>query len=244
VNLLCVDIGNTNIVIGNYNGNQLIDVKRIETDHPNIEKELDLKTPNYVAISSVVPSVQKQLVKGLVTKNLFLVSHLNSNIKLHVEKPEDVGNDRICNIKAVIEKNLYPSIIVDFGSATTYDVVNDSGHFIGGVIAPGIDVSAEHLFNRAEQLKKVPLKFPKTVIGKNTITNLQSGIMYGGIDAINGMLYRIKKEMNDTIKHIVLTGGFSTILSENIIHPHLIEPSLTLKGIKLIWEENYKKINK
>ena len=244
MSLLCIDIGNTNIVIGTYKDNQLIDIKRIETNHPDIEKELDLKTPNYFALSSVVPSVQKQIVKGLDAKKLFLVSHLNSNIKLHVEKPEDVGNDRICNIKAVIAKNLYPSIIVDFGSATTYDVVNDRGHFIGGVIAPGIDVSAEHLFNRAEQLEKVPLKLPQTVIGKNTITNLQSGIMYGGIDAINGMLYRIKKEMNDNIKHIILTGGFSAILSEHITHPHLIKPSLTLKGIKLIWEENHGKPNK
>ena len=174
-------------------------------------------------------------------KDLFLVSHLNSNIKLDVDRPEDVGNDRICNIKAALTKKLYPSIIVDFGSATTYDVIDDRGHFIGGVIAPGIDISAEHLFNKAEQLEKVPLTLPHSVIGKNTITNLQSGIMYGGIDAINGMLYRIKKEMNHAIKHIILTGGFSTILSDHITHPHSIEPSLTLKGIKLIWEENHNK---
>ena len=192
MNLLCIDIGNTNIVIGTYNGSQLVGVNRIETNHPNIEKEFDLKPPHYVAISSVVPSIQKEVVKNLGLQDLFLVSHLNSNISLDVDRPEEVGNDRICNIKAALVKTLYPSIIVDFGSATTYDVVDEKGHFIGGVIAPGIDVSAEHLFNRAEQLEKVALKLPQTVIGKNTITNLQSGIMYGGIDAINGMLYRIK----------------------------------------------------
>tara|TARA_B100000427_G_scaffold305204_1_gene291035 strand:+ start:2879 stop:3613 length:735 start_codon:yes stop_codon:yes gene_type:complete len=243
MNLTCIDIGNTNIVIGTYNNNKLIDVSRLETNQTNFDSALDLKNSNYIAISSVVPSIEFFLVNHLNSKDLFFVSYLKSNINLDVDMPKDVGNDRICNIKAALAENLYPSIIVDFGSATTYDVINDKGHFIGGVIAPGIDVSAEHLFNKAEQLEKVPLKFPQNVIGKNTITNLQSGIMYGGIDAINGMLYRIKKEMNDSIKYIVLTGGFSTILSEHITHLHSIDQNLTLKGIKLIWEENHKKLN-
>ena len=243
MNLTCIDIGNTNIVIGTYNNNKLIDVSRLETIQTNFDSALDLKNSNYIAISSVVPSIEKDLVNHLNSKDLFLVSYLKSGIKLDVNKPQDVGNDRICNMKAALAENLYPSIIVDFGSATTYDVINDKGHFIGGVIAPGIDVSAKHLFNRAEQLAQVPLRLPKTVIGKNTATNLQSGIMYGGIDAINGMLYRIKKEMNDSIKYIILTGGFSTILSEHITHLHSIDQCLTLKGIKLIWEENHKKLN-
>ena len=238
MNLICIDIGNTNIVIGVYNDNELVDVRRLETNQANFVSALDLKNYNYIVISSVVPSIEKDLISHLNSKDLFLVSYLKSGIKLDVDKPQDVGNDRICNIKSVLAENLYPSIVVDFGSATTYDVINNKGHFIGGVIAPGIDVSAEHLFNRAEQLDRVPLKLPQTVIGKNTITNLQSGIMYGGIDAINGMLYRIKKEMNDSIKYIILTGGFSTILSEHITHLHSVDPALTLKGMKLIWEEN------
>ena len=238
MNLICIDIGNTNIVIGVYNDNELVDVRRLETNQANFVSALDLKNYNYIVISSVVPSIEKDLISHLNSKDLFLVSYLKSGIKLDVDKPQDVGNDRICNIKSVLAENLYPSIVVDFGSATTYDVINNKGHFIGGVIAPGIDVSAEHLFNRAEQLDKVPLKLPQTVIGKNTITNLQSGIMYGGIDAINGMLYRIKKEMNDSIKYIILTGGFSKILSEHITHLHSVDPALTLKGMKLIWEEN------
>ena len=238
MNLTCIDIGNTNIVIGIYNNNELIDVRRLETNQTNFDLELDLKNSNYIAISSVVPSIEKDLVNHLNSKDLFLVSHLKSNIKLNVDRPQDVGNDRICNIKTALAENLYPSIIVDFGSATTYDVINDKGHFIGGVIAPGIDISAQHLFKKAEQLNEVPLTLPQNVIGKNTITNLQSGIMYGGIDAINGMLYRIKEEMNQSIKYVILTGGFSTTLSDHITHIHTIDTSLTLKGIKLIWEEN------
>ena len=243
MNLTCIDIGNTNIVIGVYNNNELVDVSRLETNQTNFDSVLDLKNSNYIAISSVVPSIEIFLVNHLNSKDLFFVSYLKSNINLDVDMPKDVGNDRICNIKAALAENLYPSIIVDFGSATTYDVINNKGHFIGGVIAPGIDVSADHLFNKAEQLKKVPLNFPQNVIGKNTITNLQSGIMYGGIDAINGMLYRIKKEMNNSIKYTILTGGFSTTLSEHITHIHSIDQCLTLKGIKLIWEENHKKLN-
>ena len=239
MNLTCIDIGNTNIVIGNYIKNELVSLKRIETNQYVIDNKLDLQISEFIAISSVVPSVKKIIINKLNSKNIFSVSYLNSNLKLDVDSPEDVGNDRICNIKAALEENLYPSIIVDFGSATTYDVINNSGHFIGGVIAPGIDVSADHLFKKAEQLNKVPLTLPETVIGKNTITNLQSGIMYGGIDAINGMLYRIKEEMNHSIKYIVLTGGFSKTLSEHITHLHTIDTSLTLKGIKLIWEENH-----
>ena len=240
MSIACIDIGNTNIVIGIYNDNELVDVRRLETNQANFDSALDLKNSNYIVISSVVPSIEKALFNQIDSKNLFLVSHLNSNIKLNVDSPQDVGNDRICNIKAAIAERLYPSIIVDFGSATTYDVINSHGHFIGGVIAPGIDVSAEHLFKKAEQLNKVPLALPQKVIGKNTITNLQSGIMYGGIDAINGMLYRIKKEMNNSIKYTVLTGGFSATLSEHITHMHSIDAFLTLKGIRLIWEENQK----
>tara|TARA_Y100000996_G_scaffold369398_1_gene316346 strand:+ start:747 stop:1469 length:723 start_codon:yes stop_codon:yes gene_type:complete len=240
MNLMCIDIGNTNIVIGVYNDNNLLGIRRLKTTRRNIEKELDLKKYNYIAISSVVPSVEKALINQIDSEDFFSVSHLNSNIKLDVDSPQDVGNDRICNIKAAITENLYPSIIIDFGSATTYDVVDSNGKFIGGVIAPGIDISAENLFKKAEQLNKVPLTLPQKVIGKNTITNLQSGIMYGGIDAINGMIYRIKQEMNNSIKYIVLTGGFSATLSEHITHLHSIDTSLTLKGIKLIWEENQK----
>ena len=239
MNLTCIDIGNTNIVIGTYNDNELINVKRVPTNQANIQKELDLDFSNSIAISSVAPSIQKVLIDKLNAKNPFLVSHLNSYVHLDVDNPKDVGNDRICNIKATLKENLYPSIIVDFGSATTYDVIDENGHFIGGVIAPGIDVSAHHLFKKAEQLNAVPLTFPDQVIGKNTTTNLQAGIMYGGIDAINGMLYRIKKEMNNSIQHIVLTGGFAETLSGHITHPHTVDTFLTLKGIKLIWEKNH-----
>ena len=237
MNLACIDIGNTNIVIGFYKNHKLVNVKRFETDKSEIIKNIDFKNIKSIAISSVVPEIEKFMLSKIST-SYFNISFINSNINLDIESPSEVGNDRICNMKVVIEKKLYPAIIVDFGSATTYDVINDIGHFIGGAIAPGVDVSAQNLFKKAAQLNKVDFKIPQSVIGKNTITNLQSGIMYGGIDAINGMLNRIKKEMKGKINNIILTGGFSKILSQYIEHKHTLDPNMTLDGIKLIWEEN------
>ena len=235
MNLTCIDIGNTNIVMGLYKNNSLVNVQRIETNE--IEKKLNLNTDYLIAISSVVPKIET-FIKNQINTSCFSVSYINSHITLDVDSPNEVGNDRICNMKVAIKKKLYPSIIVDFGSATTYDVIDKNGHFIGGAIAPGIDVSAQYLFKKAAQLNNVDFEVPKSAIGKNTMTNLQSGIMYGGIDAINGMLTRIKKELDDEIQHIILTGGFSAILSKHISHSHMLDLNMTLKGIKLIWEEN------
>ena len=238
--ITCIDIGNTNIVTGTYLENSLKEIRRFETSEKSILEIIKQSSEsNALAISSVVPKIESSF-KLHVNKPYFKVSHLNSSIHLNVDSPNEVGNDRICNMKVAIKNNLYPSIIIDFGSATTYDVIDEKGHFIGGAIAPGIDVSAKYLFKKAEQLNEVNFIIPESVIGKNTKTNLQSGIMYGGIDAINGMITRIKEEMNHQIKHLILTGGFSAILSENINHKHTVDTSLTIKGIKLIWDENNK----
>ena len=247
MNLTCIDIGNTEIDIATFNSNNQFSVSNYNSHDDSIMKIFDLNSEHSlnkqirnIAISSVVPKIEKKIIDKVKELNLshFSVSHLNSKIVLDVESPNEVGNDRICNMKVAIEKKLYPAIIVDFGSATTYDVINDKGFFIGGVIAPGIDVSAENLFKRAAQLNKVDYKLPKSVIGKNTTTNLQSGIMYGAIDSINGMLDRLKKEARNKINHVILTGGFSNVLSPYIEHNHILDTNMTISGIKLIWEQN------
>ena len=249
MNLTCIDIGNTEIDIATYINEKDFVIGNVNTHDNTIFEFIELnsnpsliKQFENVAISSVVPKIEKKIIEKFEEINIscFSISHLNSNIHLEVDSPNEVGNDRICNMKAAIKNNLYPSIIIDFGSATTYDVIDEKGHFIGGAIAPGIDVSAKYLFKKAEQLNEVNFIIPESVIGKNTKTNLQSGIMYGGIDAINGMITRIKEEMNHQIKNLILTGGFSAILSENINHKHTVDTSLTIKGIKLIWDENNK----
>ena len=247
MNLTCIDIGNTEIDIATFNSNNQFSVSNYDSHDDSIMKIFDLNSEHSlneqfrnIAISSVVPKIEKKIIDKVKELNLshFSVSHLNSKIVLDVESPNEVGNDRICNMKVAIEKKLYPAIIVDFGSATTYDVINDKGFFIGGVIAPGIDVSAENLFKRAAQLNKVDYKLPKSVIGKSTTTNLQSGIMYGAIDSINGMLDRLKKEERNKINHVILTGGFSNVLSPFIEHNHILDTNMTISGIKLIWEQN------
>jgi len=239
MNLICIDIGNTNIVVGKYSNHKLIKIIRMATNQTEIDKNININQDSNIAISSVVPKIEKFLLEKFHNFNsIFSVSHINSSINLNVDSPDEVGNDRICNMKSIINDKLYPAIIVDFGSATTYDVIDENGYFIGGAIAPGIDVSAKYLFEKAAQLNKVDFEFPKSSIGKNTTTNLQSGIMYSGVDSINGMLNRIKQEMNNKIKNIILTGGFATILSKHIQHQHILDSNLTLKGIKLIWKQN------
>ena len=231
--LACIDIGNTNIVIGIYNKNNLIKTYRIETNKLELNK-INFSEFENIAISSVVPKITQNLEKY----NPFIITHKNSQINLKIDTPKEVGNDRLANIKATIKEYKLPAIIVDFGSATTYDIINKNKEFIGGAIAPGIDVSAKYLFERAALLNQVSFKFPYNVIGKNTTTNLQSGIMFGGIDSINGMIHRIQCEFDETIETLILTGGFSKTLSPKINHPHILDSDLTIKGIQAIWNDN------
>ena len=234
--LMCIDIGNTNIVSGIYKNSQLVDIKRMDTNKNAIDKNIDFSTTDNIAISSVVPKIEEHIINHLSSTPFFSVSHTNSNIILNVDSPADVGNDRLCNIKNIIKKTQYPAIVVDFGSATTYDVINDNGEFIGGAIAPGIEVSSENLISKAALLNKVTYEIPKHAIGKNTLTNLQSGIVLGAIDSIHGMVKRIQKEIieNENLK-IILTGGFSQIISPVIKFNHEINLDLTLMGINLIY---------
>jgi len=231
--LACIDIGNTNIVIGLYNKNNLIKTYRIETNKLELNK-INFSEFENIAISSVVPKITQNLEKY----NPFIINHENSQINLKIDNPKEVGNDRLANIKATIKEYKLPAIIIDFGSATTYDIINKNKEFIGGAIAPGIDVSAKYLFEKAALLNQVSFEFPENVIGKSTTTNLQSGIMFGGIDSINGMINRIQCEFDETIETLILTGGFSKILSPKINHPHTLDPELTIKGIQAIWNDN------
>lgn len=236
--LKCIDIGNTNVVIGTYEGNKLRNLERFESSIALLQKKINFDNNCRIAISSVVPKLNKFFINKFSNNPIFEVSYENSGIKLKVDDPSEVGNDRICNIKNIVDLKLFPAIVIDFGSATTYDVIDTSGAFIGGSIAPGVDVSAQYLFKRAAQLEPISYTFPKKVIGTNTKTNLQSGIMYGGIDAINGMIKRIINEVDFEFKNIILTGGFSTILSDQINYQHTVDAELTIKGIKSILEIN------
>ena len=240
--ILLIDIGNTNTVCALYHEQGYIENKRIEStkDIKHTLKQLKPYNITEVAMCSVVPDVTNIFVneiKNLFQINPFIVSYKNANIKLKVDAPADVGTDRLCNIKAAITKMKGDCIVIDFGTATTYDIINKKQEFIGGAIAPGIDVSANYLIKKAALLKNTILEFPEKIIGKNTKTNIQSGVMYSAIYSIEGMVENINRELNSD-SDLILTGGFSSLISPKLSFKHTLEPHLTLKGIRLIYEES------
>ena len=194
----------------------------------------------YIGIASVVPSVDSILMdaakKIFNLEPYFISPDSKLPFRLLVDNPNEVGADRICNVAAGFHKYGGPLIIVDFGTATVYDIVSKNGDFLGGVIAPGVFTSAQALFKAAEKLPEVELTFPEKVIGKNTITNMQSGIMYGALDAFEGMVKRIQEELDNNVK-VIATGGFSKIIYERTKLIYALEFDLVLEGIKVLYEK-------
>tara|TARA_B100001029_G_C15062623_1_gene459919 strand:+ start:785 stop:1516 length:732 start_codon:yes stop_codon:yes gene_type:complete len=238
--LLALDIGNTNVTIGIIENSEVLVIHRIESSASAKEEfeKIDLSKISKVIISSVVPkqtSNYKEQCKFQLNLNPIIVKHDNiKGLILDVEKPSSVGTDRICNIVGANKKYSGPKIIIDFGTATTYDVINKNGTFIGGAIAPGIDISANYLYKKAALLRNTTFQFPINAVGRNTETNLQSGIMYGAVDSVKGMINRIQNEMHWENYEIILTGGFSTIISDGLSIEHHVEPFLTLFGMDII----------
>jgi len=244
--ILCIDMGNTNVVTALWDG------KKYLNEYRNVSvlgmqeclSHIDFRTVSKIIISSVVPKLTHEYInklEKLTSVTPFVVDWQNCNLELDVDMPHEVGADRICNSFAA--KNILgsPVVVVDFGSATTYDVIDVNGAFIGGAIAPGIDISAHHLIDKTALLKSAAFQFPEKAVGRNTKTNLQSGIMFGGIDAINGMLNRIQIEMNWEKLNVILTGGFSSLISPQLERTHQFAPHLTLDGMRFITEEFYLK---
>lgn len=239
---LIIDIGNTNSVYAILNDNNYIYKRRLSSNEniENIINEISNYNIHFIAIASVVPKqtlIHIDVFQKYFNIIPFLVNHKNANVELNVDNINEVGADRICNVKAALNIIDSNCIILDFGTATTYDVINQKKQFIGGAIAPGIKVSALNLINKAAMLNETNLIFPEKYIGKNTITNIQSGVMFSAIHSIEGMIKNIKLELNGNAD-IILTGGFSQLISPklNVKHKHI--PNLTLDGINLIHEEN------
>lgn len=238
--IIAIDIGNTNIVFGIFKNNKLINVYRlnsIERGHIKIDFLLKYNIQNII-ISSVVPNLTDK-IQGLCKRKIkikpLIIKHNNiPNLILDVEKPKQVGTDRICNVIAVSKSYKLPAIVIDMGTATKFDVINSEGHFIGGIIAPGIELSAMNLFSKAALLKKTQFKFPENVIGRNTESNIQSGIMYGAIDSINGMIQRIINETKWKNPSIIVTGGFSELIKSELDKRFIINSNLTLEGLNTI----------
>ncbi|MDP6569919.1 MAG: type III pantothenate kinase [Candidatus Marinimicrobia bacterium] len=235
--LLAIDIGNTNVTCGVHDKKKWVHTLRLPStlDFWNLFSSLNEFKISRVAISSVVPaltSVYVESVRNIFHLDAHIISPDNAGIELMVDSPNEVGTDRICNVAAVKALGKLPTIVGDIGSATNYDVVDKNGAFIGGAIAPGIETAAQHLIEKAALLKETALVLPPKAIGTNTEANLQSGIMLGAVDLVDGMFQRIIYETNWKNYHIFVTGGFGKLLSPHLKTKHTLSPTLTLDGIR------------
>lgn len=251
-NLLVVDLGNTNIVLGVYRGDELVSSWRLATARERTADEYGILARQLVGdalhaglegaiVASVVPPLNGAMTfmiqKYFGIDPLFVEPGVKTGIAIHVDNPLEVGADRIVNCAAAHEAYGGPTIIVDFGTATTFDVVTANAEFIGGVIAPGLNISAEALFARAARLPRVDVKRPDHVIGTNTVVNMQSGIYFGYLGLVDGIVARIKKEVNG-LKRVVATGGLASLFAEESEHIDEVDAELTLKGLKIVYDRN------
>jgi type III pantothenate kinase len=252
--LVLVDVGNTNTVFGVYQGDELTESFRFSTDHERTADEygalllplfqrrgIDPETAEAVVISSVVPPLHftlEQMARRYFGKRpLFIEPGVRTGMPIRYDNPTEVGADRIVN--AVAARELYgaPVIVVDFGTATTFDLVNAAGEYAGGIITPGIMISAEALFAHASRLYRVDVRKPAELIGKNTAGAMQAGIYYGYIGLVDGILERLLAEMPG-VKSVVATGGLADLIAEGSKYIRQVDPMLTLVGLKLIYEKN------
>tara|TARA_Y100000996_G_C22497093_1_gene632797 strand:+ start:157 stop:885 length:729 start_codon:yes stop_codon:yes gene_type:complete len=239
---IALDIGNTSVTVGLFNKDKLLNKKYFNSTSDLIDflDNIQISNIEISIISSVVPQLTDEYINIFTNEyNIpsIVIDHKMSGLDLCVPNPETIGSDRLCNIYALKKEYTSPSIIIDFGTATTYDVINEHQQFIGGAIAPGIETSAKYLIKKAALLSKTDLLFPNKVIGKNTKTNIQSGIMFGAVDQVEGMIKRINIE-SPADYFIILTGGFANLISEKLSFKHTLDQNLTLKGIKYIYEYN------
>lgn len=255
--LICIDIGNTNTVIGIFIRNILRNYYRVSSNHFLTVDECgilirqligEVKTEKIegVIIASVVPALttvyEEMSIKYLHSEPVIVSSKLSLGMKILYDNPEQVGADRIANAVAAFEIYGGPVIVVDLGTATTFDVVSEKGEYLGGVISPGIETSSANLFQKAALLSKVELKKPKKVIGTNTQESLKSGIIYGAVGQIDEIVKRIEKELKH-IPKIIGTGGLAELIYKESSSIQKIDPTLTLKGLKIIYDR-VKKSNK
>lgn len=256
--ILVLDVGNTNIVLGVYRDKELIADWRLSTDFKRtadeygiqvtqlfLQRKLDPTDVEGVIISSVVPnimySLEHMIVKYFEIIPIVVGPGVKTGINVKYDNPKEVGADRIVNAVAAHEIYNRSLIIIDFGTATTFCAVTAKGDYLGGTICPGIKIASDALFERASKLPRIELIRPAKVIGKNTVTSMQAGIVYGYIGQVDYIVDKMKKEMiqlGENEPYVIATGGLAKLISEESKFIDIIDPTLTLKGLRIIYEKN------
>lgn len=257
--LLAIDVGNTNVTIGVFDGERLAHNWRLAALRERTADELgifvtrlfeqtkiDLSRVTGIAVASVVPPLTRpmeEMCERYFGQKALLVDATNAGIPVLYTPVGDVGADRVVNAVAAWEQygrhSGAPLIVVDFGTGTTFDVVSAAGEYLGGIICPGIGISAEALFQRAARLPRVEVRKPAAVIGQNTVNAIQSGLFFGYVEMVDGLVRRIRGELpKGSAATVIATGGMADVLAAETTSIQRVEPDLTLQGLRLIWERS------
>ena len=247
--LLAVDVGNTQTVFGLFEGDELREHRRIATEARRTGDELgvlltgliDPDSVDAVCLSSTVPALVRayeELAGTWLDAPLLVVGPgTRTGMPIRYDDPREVGPDRIVNALAARELHGTPSIVVDFGTSTNFDAVSRDGEYVGGVLAPGIEISMDALFARAARLFRVDFAAPGAVIGKTTATALQSGLVYGFAGQVEGIVARMREELGGA-EAVVATGGLADLIAPHVAAIDEVDPFLTLRGLELVWTRN------
>lgn len=252
--ILVMDIGNSNIMMGIYNEGTLEHHWRMETDRHKTEDEYGMQVKAFLQdvglvfaditgfiMSSVVPPImfalERMAVKYFHIKPLVVGPGLKTGLNIKYDNPREVGSDRIVNAVAAIHEYGGPLIIADFGTATTYCYINEARQYMGGAIAPGIGISTEALYSRAAKLPRIEIARPENIIGKNTVSAMQAGIVYGFVGQAEGIITRMMQQSRET-PIVIATGGMASLIAAESKLIDKVEPFLTLKGLYLIYKRN------
>ena len=253
--LLAIDIGNTNIVIGLYRGQDIVASWRISSDARRMADEyaatlyslfaqrgLSPKEVQAVAIASVVPPLittfQELCGRFFEREPFFVGPGVRTGVRVQFENPKEVGPDRIANALATYRRYGGPAVVIDLGTATTFDAISSEGDYVGGAIAPGMGIAADALFQRTARLPRIELMRPRSAIGRTTVAGMQSGIVFGYVGLIEGLVARFQRELGSA--RVIATGGLAEVIAKETTVIEVVDQNLTLDGIRMIYELNHK----
>jgi type III pantothenate kinase len=253
--LLTIDIGNTNLTLGLYDGNNMLAHWRLATDHARMPDEYGLQFQGLlqnvghharelkgVCLASVVPQLTSRVVQACreyLNQEPFIVDvGIKTGIRVKYEDPRSVGADRIADAVAVMYLYGGPACVIDFGTATTFNAITKDGEYLGGAITAGIYLATEALFTHAAKLPRIDLQRPPSIIGRNTVHAMQSGLLFGYVSMVEGMVERFRKELGPQMK-VIATGGLAEIIAQETDVIQIIAPWLTLDGLRILWDLNH-----